>query len=131
MEEQIYKPLKERRQDLAIFFDRESLSGGVGWLAHLADSVDRCRVFLPVYCEEYFRSEFCQWELQLALVRDPLGRKRLIIPVKLGPVAIPSYCVLIQAEDATRSDFIERLIQVLAQIVPVAASATQARQSEP
>ena len=59
VEEQLYKPLKERRPDLAFFFDRESLSGGVGWLAHLADSVDRCSVFLPVYCEEYFRSEYC------------------------------------------------------------------------
>ena len=131
VEEQIYRPLKERRQDLGIFFDRESLSGGVGWLAHLADSVDRCRVFLPVYCEEYFRSEYCQWELQLALVRDPMGRKRLVIPVMLDQVAMPSYCALIQAEDATRSDFIERLSQVLAQIIPVAASAAQARQAEP
>ena len=83
----------------------------MGWLAHLADSVDHCRVFLPVYCEEYFQSDYCQWELQLALVRDPLGRRRIVVPVMLGPVAMPSYSVLIQAEDATRPDFLERLIQ--------------------
>ena len=122
---------RRQRPDLTFFFDRESLSGGVVWLAHLADSVDHCRVFLPVYCEEYFQSDYCQWELQLALVRDPLGRRRIVVPVMLGPVAMPSYSVLIQAEDATRPDFLERLVRVLAHIVPVAASATQARQAEP
>jgi hypothetical protein len=130
VEERLYKPLKDRRPDLAIFFDRESLEGGMVWLAHLADSVDRCRVFMPVYCEEYFRSDYCQWELQLALVRDPLGRKRVVIPVMLDPVAMPSYCVLIQAEDATRPDFLERLVQALAQIVPLPASKEQTRQEE-
>jgi hypothetical protein len=123
VEERLYKPLKEWRADLTIFFDRQSLSGGVGWLAHLAESVGRCRVFLPVYCDEYFRSEFCQWELQLAIVRDPLGRKRIVIPVKLGAVVLPAYSVLIQAEDATSSDFFERLVQTLAQALPAKASA--------
>jgi hypothetical protein len=126
VEERLYKPLKEWRTDLNIYFDRQILSGGVGWLAHLADSVDQCRVFLPVYCEEYFRSEYCQWELQLAIVRDPLGRKRVLVPAMLGPVVLPSYSILIQAEDATRSDFFERLIQILGQALPVRASAAPA-----
>ena len=121
VEAKLYKPLREKRSDLKIFFDRQSLSSGVPWLAHLADSVAGCRVFLPVYCDEYFRSEYCQWELQLALVRDPLGRKRIVIPVMIGEVALPSYSVLIQAEDATSPEFFERLVQVLSEILPVQA----------
>jgi hypothetical protein len=121
VEERLYKPLKEWRADLTVFFDRRSIAGGMGWLAHLADSVNECRVFLPVYCEEYFRSEYCQWELQLALGRDPLGRKRIVIPVMLGPVALPSYSALIQAEDATSPDFFERVVQVLREILPMQA----------
>jgi hypothetical protein len=117
VEERLYKPLNEWRADLKIFFDRQSLLGGVGWVAHLADAVNLCRVFLPVYCEEYFRSDFCEWELQHAIVRDPLGRKRIVIPVMLGPVALPLYSRLIQTEDATRADFFERLVRVLSEIL--------------
>jgi hypothetical protein len=56
-------------------------------------------------------------------VRDPLGRKRIVIPLMLGPVVLPSYSVLIQAEDATSPDFFQRLVRVLAQALPRAASA--------
>ena len=47
------------------------------------------------------------------MVRDPLGRKRIVIPVMRGPVALPAYSVLIQAEDATSPDFLERLVRIL------------------
>lgn len=118
VEDQLYAPLQTRRPDLRIFLERQSMPGGVGWMAHLAEMVHRCRVFLPVYCAEYFQSDYCQWELQLALIRDPIGRKRIVIPVRLGSVALPPYCELIQAEDATRPDFFDRLDRVLAEVLP-------------
>jgi hypothetical protein len=131
VEDRLYKPLKERRADLSIFFDRQSLAGGMRWLAGLADAVDRCRVFLPVYCEEYFRSDYCQWEFQLALVRDPLGRKRIVIPVMLGPVELPAYSLLIQAEDATRPDFFERLVEALGRSLGAPGAAEAIRLGKP
>ena len=93
VDDQLYAPLQARRPDLRIFLDRQ-MQGGVAWLAHLAEMVHRCRVFLPVYCEEYFQSDYCQWELQLALIRDPIGRKRIVVPIRLGSVALPSYCAV-------------------------------------
>ncbi len=90
----------------------------MAWLAHLAEMVHTCRVFLPVYCEEYFRSDFCQWELQLALARDTLGRRRIVIPVQLAAASWPSYCKLIQAEDAGRADFFDRLDRLLNEVLP-------------
>jgi hypothetical protein len=118
VEGRLYSHLTAQRPDLRISLDRHSLDGGVAWLARLAEMVHTCRVFLPVYCEEYFRSDFCQWELQLALARDPVGRKRIVIPIQLGSVARPSYCRLIQVEDAERPEFFDRLNRVLAEVLP-------------
>jgi hypothetical protein len=115
--EQLYAPLREWRREARIFFDQYSLEGGVSWLARLATAVDNCRVFVPLYCEDFFRSDYCQWELQLALLRDPIGRKRIIVPVMLGPVSLPHYCALIQAVDSTREDFRGHLFQVLGEIL--------------
>lgn len=117
VEDQLYAPLQARRPDLRIFLERQSMPVGVGWLSYLAEMVHRCCVFLPVYCTEYFQSDYCQWELLLALARDPIGRKRIIVPVRLGLVALPPYCTLIQAEDATQPDFFDRLVRVLAEVL--------------
>jgi hypothetical protein len=109
----LYEPILAWREDLRVFFDRESLTGGAVWLPTLASEVARCRVFVPVYCTDYFASDFCQWELQLALTRDPTGRKRIVLPLQLEPLALPDYCSLIQAEDATRPDYLSRFLAVL------------------
>jgi hypothetical protein len=109
----LYEPVRAWRADLRVFFDRESLTGGALWLPTLASEVARCRVFVPVYCADYFCSDFCQWELQLALTRDPTGRKRVVLPLQLEPVALPDYCSLVQAEDATRPDYPSRFLAVL------------------
>jgi TIR domain len=131
VEGRLYAYLTARRPDLRIFLDKHSLRGGVAWLAHLAEKVDTCRVFLPVYCEEYFRSDFCQWELQLAVARDPLGRRQIVIPVQLGSVLRPSYCKLIQVEDAERFDFLDRLDRVLNEVLPRPTGGQVAPASEP
>jgi hypothetical protein len=127
----LYGHLIAQRPDLRIFLDKHSLRAGVAWLAHLAEMVNTCHVFLPVYCEEYFRSDFCQWELQLALLRDPAGRRRIVIPVQLGAVSRPSYCELIQVEDAERSDFLDRLDRVLNEVLPRRTGARLAHALEP
>jgi hypothetical protein len=95
--EHVYEPLAAWRGAERIFFDQQSLPGGAGWLANLAAGVAGCRVFVPIYCPEYFDSEFCVWELQLALIRDPTGRKRIVVPFEIDAVELPPYCALIQA----------------------------------
>ena len=86
---------------------------GAGWLATLAEAVTECRVFVPVYCPEFFRSDFCQWELQLALMRDPTGSRRIVIPVMIEEVVLPSYCSLIQFTDASRIPLRDRITDIV------------------
>jgi len=96
--EHLYAPLCEHYGKERIFFDVNSLRGGSGWLASLAEGVERCRVLLAVYCADYFKSPFCQWELQLAITRDPIGQNGVILPLWLEKTPLPAYCKLIHVE---------------------------------
>lgn len=115
--ENVYEPLKEWRTAERVFLDMEAIQVGAGWLATLAEAVDECRVFLPVYCPEFFRSEFCQWELQLAVKRDPIGAKRIVVPMMIEHVPLPQYCSLIQHTDATEMNVKERIVDILASVL--------------
>lgn len=117
VEEHVYDPLRSWRGAERVFFDRNTLNAGEGWLARLADGVDRCRVFLPVYCSDYFRRPFCQWELQLAVIRDPVGQKRIILPLIVEPVELPAYCRLIQGLDLIQRSVMPLLRGVLDEIL--------------
>ena len=115
VKEQVYDPLRQCLGGNRVFFDLGCLEGGVSWLARLASLITRCRVFLAVYCDDYFRSDFCQWELQLAVVRDPTGARGIIVPVALDEAPLPDYCKLIQAQSAAQPGFPEDLLRVLRQ----------------
>jgi len=71
-----------------------------------------------VYCRDYSRSDFCQWELQLAIIRDPIGKDRIVIPIMIEPVDLPPYCALTQAAAATGGDFDTTVLHVLKGIWP-------------
>jgi len=94
----------------------ETIQAGAGWLATLAEAVDECRVFLPVFCGDFFHSDFCQWELQLAVKRDPIGAKRIVVPVMIEAVPLPRYCSLIQFVDATRIRVKDQITDILSGI---------------
>jgi hypothetical protein len=112
VENQIAKPLARARGGNMVFFDKHRLNAGMGWLTTLADAVMNCRLFLPIYCPAYFRSDFCQWELQLAMTRDPTGRKRIIAPVMLEPTELPAYCRLIQAQVDVDPTTCQRIVEL-------------------
>jgi hypothetical protein len=114
---QVYAPLCSWLGPEKVFFDAECLQGGMGWLAKLSEVVNACRVFIPVYCPEYFLSDFCQWELMQAIVRDPVGARRIVIPVMMGETVLPDYCKLIQAMPVERPDFQEQLMEIVRDVL--------------
>jgi TIR domain len=116
VEENVVHPLVISLGSPLVYFDKHHLNAGMGWLTELAEAVMHCRLFLPIYCPAYFRSDFCQWELQLALTRDPTGNKRIIAPIMMEPTLLPAYCRLIQAStfcDATIGPQIVALVHEL------------------
>jgi len=113
----IYQPLENWRGEGNIFFDMYDLSAGVSWMSQLASAVKKCRIFLPVYCQDYFRSDFCQWELQLALTRDPTGKRRIVIPFMIEKIDLPDYCSLIQTNSADEDCVERKLVNVLGEVL--------------
>lgn len=113
VEQNIYEPLR-RRGGWSIFFDRDSIDVGSVWSARLATGANDCRVFLPVFCEEYWQSAFCKWEWGIAFRRDPSGEQGLIVPVLLDGSSLPAECAHVQAADVRRPDFREILLSALA-----------------
>jgi hypothetical protein len=113
VKENIYTPLVSRYGADEVFFDTHSLEPGSGWYAGLARAVEGSRIFLAVYCPEYFRSDWCQWELETVCVRDPRGKQGLLLPLMVDPVTVPPTCKLIQSLDASREGFWEQLWPVL------------------
>ena len=79
----------------------------------MAEAIAGCKIFVPLYCGAYFASDFCHWELQLAIVRDPTGSRGIVRPFLLEPVKLPEYCRLIQAEQPGLEKFAERLLGIL------------------
>ena len=56
---------------------------------------------MPIYSPQFFSSDFCQWELQQAITRDPIGKRGRIRPIVYQPTDLPAYCSLIQAKELT------------------------------
>lgn len=113
----LYEPLAARFGADLVFFDVENLTAGAAWLATLAAGVQGCRAFVAVYCPEYFQSEFCQWELQLALARDPIGRRGIVVPLFAERVELPAYCSLVQAETIMNDRLPDRVLRSIERAV--------------
>jgi hypothetical protein len=106
----LYGPLTAWRGEGRVFFDAHEWDPGAGWLGQVAEALERCRVFIPVYCHEYFTSDFCRWELSKAAMRDPLAINGFITPVRLDDVDVPLAVSHIESLDARGEDFQARLL---------------------
>jgi hypothetical protein len=90
-----------------------SISPGISWLSSLGDAIKYCKIFVPVYTADYFKKDFCRWEMELALQRDPIRSKNLFLPVMLDNIEIPFEFSLMNALNIPMlgEGFIELLIK--------------------
>lgn len=115
--EHLYLPMRARRlrdgREPRVFFDKDAIESGHAWRQSLADGIERCRHFVAVYSEHYFRSDFCQWELDLAATRDPLAKQGIVMPVKVDECEVPFAYGSIHYTEASSRDWSERLFDRL------------------
>lgn len=78
--------LRPRLGPIKVFLD-ETIEDGSAWPNHLARSLSRSRIMVPVLSRDYFQSEWCRLELALMLHREKTVKLRnaknpwgLIIP---------------------------------------------------
>ena len=79
--------LRLRLGEVKVFID-ESIECGASWPPHLAASLSRSRIMVPVLSRDYFQSDWCRLELALmhhretaVNMRTPANPFGLIIPI--------------------------------------------------
>ena len=94
VDREIVAPLEAAELDgrrLRVFIDRQSLRVGTWWYFDLAEKIESSHCMVAVYSSDYFRKNFCTFELGKAVVRDIAARGRgfAILPVMRGSVQVP------------------------------------------
>jgi hypothetical protein len=87
-----------------VFLDSR-LEPGTSWREELSGVLKRTRLLVPVYSGNYFRSEYCLWELESMLAREqllglrtPARPRGLIFPVRYSN-GVPQRLEAIQSKD--------------------------------
>jgi hypothetical protein len=118
--ENLYNPLVERFGKNKVFFDMTTIPTSVSWISTISSAIENCKIFIPVYSQDYFRKDFCQWEMELGFLRDPYHNKRIIHPIKLNEaINIPLNYQPINAIDLKYCDqeFIKRLFEEINKVL--------------
>jgi hypothetical protein len=68
---------------------KDAIPTGARWQAELEQQIRQSRVFLAILTEEFVRSQYCRFELQLALQRRAAGQIE-ILPFVLSPRVLDS-----------------------------------------
>jgi hypothetical protein len=89
--ESLYLPLTRcRMRDGAaprIFLDKKSIRIGENYQAALEHAFPKSRNLILVYSATYFGKKWVEWEVSLAVERDPGGTRGVLVPILLDPAA--------------------------------------------
>lgn len=112
----LVKQLQSRRPNLRIFLDRLELNPGAAWQQQIFEALDDCRHVVAFYSPEYLKSAICQEEFHIARFRERNLGEKLLFPILLYDVKLPSFMAVIQYEDCREGDE-DRLRNVSAKIL--------------
>lgn len=110
MRTELFPALEQRFGTDRLFLDIHDLRAGAGWLRSLGLAIERARVFVPVFCADYDRSPWCQWEYEIAAIAQNSGRTPDVVPVLLENEAMPLFMGRQHAEGVWHEGWRERLL---------------------
>lgn len=88
--------------ELKIFIDHDTLRTGSIWQRELFEALERSRKVLCLFSPDYLKSDVCQDEYQLALLRRRTGG--VLLPVYLRSTELPLHMQLVQYRDCREED---------------------------
>jgi hypothetical protein len=105
VERELFQPLAQALGEERVFFDRRSIRIGTAWYFELARAIECIRCVVAVYSSDYFRKNFCTFELGKAVVRDIAlrGKDFCVLPLMRGQVPVPPAFSHLQFVGATTS----------------------------
>ncbi len=77
----LLEPLQACRPGIRVFHAGALSEEDPGRLAEAIGRLRTCRMFVAILSPAFLQSIYCRWELQQALIRDPQGRNKIILPV--------------------------------------------------
>lgn len=83
--------------------DEWEIQPGDSIVEKISEGIRQADYILVVLSEDSVRSKWVQEEIKVAFQRDPAGSKRILIPVVLGKVEIPSFLRHIKYVDLSES----------------------------
>ena len=89
----LYEPLLQCRtidgRHPKVFLDNGDTGIQIGdnYMVKIVNSIQNSLKLVPVYSQDYFRKEMCQYELSMAQILDPLGRRGIINPILIDKLA--------------------------------------------
>ncbi|HRQ49524.1 MAG TPA: toll/interleukin-1 receptor domain-containing protein, partial [Agriterribacter sp.] len=72
------KALQQKKKDITVFFDRNSLPPGGLWLRQISEAIQNAGSVICILTPEYSRSDVCWDEFQCAKVMEQRTRKSII-----------------------------------------------------
>jgi hypothetical protein len=116
----LYEPLKGCRTEEGhapkVFLDKDAIRPGANWPSVLAGAIEKSRRIIPVYSASFFASEMCRFELDQAVMRDPMGYRETTVPVLIdanAANAIPGEAKQLQFLDTAAQGWFDRLAKHL------------------
>ena len=102
--EYIVECLRARDPGVRIFMDRLELNPGAAWQQTIFDALDDSRLILSVISPAYLKSKMCKEEFNIALQRQRNEDNRLLRPIYLAEVDMPTYMQMVQYVNCTERD---------------------------
>ena len=96
--------VRQRRSDVRIFHDRQSLQEGWSWQKQIYDSIDISQKVVAFLSPDYVTSSMCQEEFNMAMYRARGTNDNLLFPIFLKTTDLPSYMALTQHSDCREAD---------------------------
>ena len=89
--ESMERVLRESRPGIKIFVDRNEIDIGYAWQLQIFESLDRCRIVVPMLSPQYVASKVCQEEYNIAWIRGRDTNTDVMFPVYLYSADLPTY----------------------------------------
>ncbi len=85
-EQEVFEFVSELRQQypaLEVFYDRNAIQAGAGWLKLISDAVQQARVFIAILSPDYSASPVCWDEFQCAKLKEYNTKASIIRTIRL------------------------------------------------
>lgn len=99
----VVEAINARGQGTRVFLDHRVLQPGVAWQQAIYDSLNSCRLVVPILTPGYLASKMCQEELNIARVRA-LATPGVLHPLYAITSELPAHIKVLQYADCRECD---------------------------